>query len=254
MLNTAIMRVALISSIPRRGRPRSVQLHRAALDAIDTRRTRKQIGTFDQYLASPGQRDAGFAAAKDQLFLGVDQHALAVRINLDLCRFVFARPRGRAPEHTHHDRARRVPVLEYQDDTPADVRALEVDRGTRRYGSSTWRLCEVHQRCARVFVDQGEQLADDHAINARQRVCRPRRCAEQWREHLSIDFGRSGAHWHVVGVHVVSSPRRSRPTQFCRTLDPLIVTSLDALTLIFPDPSTVMSLPLMAIVPSFFIV
>ena len=35
---------------------------------------------------------------------------------------------------------------------------------------------------------------------------------------------------------------------------PLITTSLDALTLIFPDPVSVMSFPLMMIVPSFFIV
>src|SRR5204862_7743974 len=43
------------------------------------------------------------------------------------------------------------------------------------------------------------------------------------------------------------------PPQFCLIFDPFITMSLSALTLILPLPSIVMSLPLIVIVPSFFI-
>src|SRR5439155_4699125 len=43
-------------------------------------------------------------------------------------------------------------------------------------------------------------------------------------------------------------------TQFCLTLLPLRMTSLEALQVILPEPSMVMSLPLMVMVPSFFMV
>src|SRR5690606_34459124 len=133
---------------------------------------------------------------------------------------------------------------------PSYVRAVKVDD---RPGSECRRsglASGDHQRCFPP-VGEGDKVPEDHPGQCRSRHLSRWPYPRFRYQQLLLNYIPS-AH-RLLRNRVLSRVVIDR-LQFCRIFDPFITMFLLALTLICPLPSIVMSLPLMTIVPSFFIV
>src|SRR5262249_10121594 len=145
------------------GASASVELYRAALDAIHTEGSAEQVGTLDQDLTRLGQRDAGLPAAQDDLLLGRDDETFSVRIHLDSPRLLGHAPGTFTAHAAHHDWTHQITALKHDHDVMPDVLAMQVDdsAGSNRYRAGLpW--VDHERRCA--VISETYDLPDCYAV------------------------------------------------------------------------------------------